>query len=600
MSPPATLAKTWTDRLADRLGPLVRSRTTALLVLSVVVGSMSGLLSVSFWHAIRWVDLMGSIAFYDWLRQAVDPAEHWLTPAMWAAVLPAMGALLMAGVTWRIFRERENPTVATVMLDARTSPGQLPLRYVPAAFVGAALVIGSGGSAGREAPVVAMGGILGGWVGRRLGLTQRRRQILIGCGTAAAIAAAFDAPLAGVFFALELVLGDYTAATLSPVVLASVAGTSVCRSLEGVGASHFAVPPYHIAGWWEIGLYAGLGLAAGLVAPLFVKTHAAIHGLFRRLDRVPGSLKPALGGLAVGVVALALPQVMGNGYEHVQDALTGRLAAGLMVALVFGKILATSLTLGSGGWGGDFAPLLFMGAMLGGAYGVGLHWLLPAMGIAASSYAMVGMGALLTAAVRCPITAILLLFELTGSYQVILPMMTAVAVAIPVSRIFLKRGMYHERLEEMGGPASDLPETRLLETVPVASVMQPRAVTLSAAAPYREILKVIATSDQLVFPVLDAGGHLLGALTFKTLRGHLDAAELADLVVAADVISEDIPVLTVRDSLERAMQLFAEWDLEEIPVVTDLAERRFAGILTRRQAMAARARVLAEWEMEDR
>ncbi len=600
MSPPATLAKTWTDRLADRLGPLVRSRTTALLVLSVVVGSMSGLLSVSFWHAIRWVDLMGSIAFYDWLRQAVDPAEHWLTPAMWAAVLPAMGALLMAGVTWRIFRERENPTVATVMLDARTSPGQLPLRYVPAAFVGAALVIGSGGSAGREAPVVAMGGILGGWVGRRLGLTQRRRQILIGCGTAAAIAAAFDAPLAGVFFALELVLGDYTAATLSPVVLASVAGTSVCRSLEGVGASHFAVPPYHIAGWWEIGLYAGLGLAAGLVAPLFVTTHAAIHGLFRRLDRVPGSLKPMVGGLAVGIVALALPQVMGNGYEHVQDALTGRLAAGLMVALVFGKILATSLTLGSGGWGGDFSPLLFIGAMLGGAYGVGLHWLLPAMGIAASSYAMVGMGALLTAAVRCPITAILLLFELTGSYQVILPMMTAVAVAIPVSRIFLKRGMYHERLEEMGGPASDLPETRLLETVTVASVMQPRAVTLSAAAPYREILKVIATSDQLVFPVLDAGGRLLGALTFKTLRGHLDAAELADLVVAADVISEDIPVLTVRDSLERAMQLFAEWDLEEIPVVTDLAERRFAGILTRRQAMAARARVLAEWEMEDR
>ncbi len=600
MSPAATLARRWADGAAERIGRLVRSRTTALLVLSVVVGSLSGLLSVTFWHAIRWVDLAGSITFYDALRQAVDPGERWLSPVLWSAFLPAMGALIMAGVTWRIFRAQENPTVATVMLDARTSPGQLPLRYVPAAFVGAALVIGSGGSAGREAPVVAMGGILGGWVGRRLGLTQRRRQILMGCGAAAAIAAAFDAPLAGVFFALELVLGDYTAATLSPVVLASVAGTSVCRSLEGVGASHFAVPAYHIAGWWEIGLYAGLGLAAGLVAPLFVRTHGVVSALFGRLDGVPRPLRPALGGLAVGAVALVLPQVMGNGYEHVQDVLGGRLGLGLMVALVFGKILATGLTLGSGGWGGDFAPLLFVGAMLGGAYGVAIHQVLPGMGIAASSYAMVGMGALLTAAVRCPITAILLLFELTGSYQVILPMMTAVAVAIPVSRIFLKRGMYHERLEEMGGPASDLPETRLLETVPVASVMQPRAVTLSAAAPYREILRVIATSDQLVFPVLDSGGRLVGALTFKTLRGHLDATELADLVVAADVVSEDIPVLAVHDSLERAMQLFAEWDLEEIPVVTDLHERRFAGILTRRQALAARARVLAEWEMEDR
>jgi len=579
------------------LGGWFQQRTAGLLILAVGVGSLSGLLSVSFWHAIRFINLTGTITLYDRVRPFLDPGGRWLSPLLWASMLPAAGALLMALLVHWTLRTPENPGVATVMLDARTSPGTLPMRYVPLAFFAGALIIGSGGSAGREAPVVAMGGIFGGWVGRWLGLTRRRREILIGCGAAAAIAAAYDAPLAGVFFALELVLGDYTAGTLSPVVLASVAGTSVCRALEGVGVSHFAVPPYHIAAWWEIALYAGLGLAAGLVAPLFVVTDRGIHRFFHRLDRVPSILKPMLGGLAVGGLALVLPQVTGNGYGHVQEALAGKLGLGLLAALVFGKILATSLTLGSGGWGGDFAPLLVIGAMLGGAYGMGMDHLIPQLDLAASSYAMVGMGALLTAAVRCPITAILLLFELTGSYQVILPMMTAVAVAIPVSRVFLRHGMYHEQLAAMGGPSSELPETRLLETVPVAQVIQPEAVTLSAGAPYREILRVIATSTQLVFPVLDAGGRLLGALTFQTLRGHLDAVELADLIVAADVASEDIPILTVHDTLERAMLLFAEYDFEEIPVVTDMEERRFAGILTRRQAMAARARALAEWEM---
>jgi len=579
------------------LGGWFQQRTAGLLILAVGVGSISGLLSVSFWHAIRFVNLMGTITLYERVRPVLDPGSHWLTPGLWITLLPATGALLMALLVHAAMVSPANPGVATVMLDARTSPGNLPLRYVPAAFFAAALIIGSGGSAGREAPVVAMGGIIGGWAGRWLGLTKRRREILIGCGAAAAIAAAYNAPLAGVFFALELVLGDYTAGTLSPVVLASVAGTSVCRSLEGTGASHFVVPPYHIAAWWEIALYAGLGLAAGLVAPLFVVTDRGIHRFFDRLKRVPPILKPMLGGLAVGGLAFVLPQVMGNGYSHVQEALAGRLTLTLLVALVFGKILATGLTLGSGGWGGDFAPLLFIGAMLGGAYGAGMDHLIPQLDLTASSYAMVGMGALLTAAVRCPITAILLLFELTGSYQVILPMMTAVAVAIPVSRIFLHRGMYHEQMAAMGGPSSELHETRLLETIPVAQVMQPQAVTLAAGAPYREILRVIATSTQLVFPVLDGGGRLLGALTFQTLRGHLDAVELADLIVAADVASEDIPILTVHDALERAMLFFAEYDFEEIPVVTDLEERRFAGILTRRQAMAARARALAEWEM---
>ena len=590
------------DRLAGlgrRIYAVLRPQTTGFLIVSVLVGSVSGLLSVLFWHAIHLVNVFGGTTTLGWIHHSLGASVDWLSPRLWRSLMPMLGALLMAVLTLKIFKAPTNPGIPAVMLDARAQPGSLPVRYVFAAFLASALIIGSGGSAGREAPVVAMGGILGGWVGRWLGLTKRRRQILIGCGAGAAIAAAYNAPMAGLFFGIEIVLGDYTAATISPALLASVAGTVVARALEGVGASHFAVPPYQFTNWWEIVLYAGLGLAAGLVAPLFVATHNTIHRYFSTSSKLPAMLRPAAGGLAVGIVAFWLPAVMGNGYDHVQSALTGGLAGGLLLALVFGKIFATSLTLGSGGWGGDFAPLLFIGAMLGGAYGVGIEHLLPNIGLSPGSYAMVGMGALLTAAIRCPITAILLLFELTGSYQVILPIMAAVGVAIPVSRIFLHRGMYHGRLEEMGGPASELSEARILATVKIAQIMRAQAVTLAAGTPYREILRVISSSDQLVYPVLSMDGHLLGVLTFHELRGYLNAVELADLVVAEDVATSDAPVLSVHDSLERAMQLFADSDLEELPVVDDLTHRQFAGILTRRQALAARGRAMAEWEMEE-
>ncbi len=576
------------------LTPALTAETTRLLGLAILVGSLSGLLAILFWHAIALLDEEAVRRAVDWL--AATFGAPFGNPALWHSLFPAVGALLMAVLVVKVFRTPERLGVAGIMLDARTQPGSIPLRYLPATLVAGALVIGTGGSAGREAPVVAMGGVLGGWIGKRLGLSPRKRQVLIGCGTGAAIAAAFNAPMAGLFFALELILGDYAAATLSPVLLASVAGTVVCRALEGEGASHFSVPPYHLGSWWEIVLYAGLGVLAGLAAPVFVRTDRVVSRWFAK-TRLPALLRPALGGLAVGVVALALPQVMGNGYEHVEAALAGTMTIGLLAALVLGKIVATALTLGSGGWGGDFSPLLFIGSMLGGAYGQVMVDLLPGHGLSSSPYAMVGMGAMIAATVRAPMTAILLLFELTGSYQVILPVMTACAMAMVVARVLLGRGLYHEQLAEMGGPASEVPEARLMETIRVGEVMRPTAVTLSAGAPYREILRVIATSDQLVFPVLKEDGTLLGALTFQALRRFLDAAELEDLVVAADVASEEIPVLTVNDRLERAMNLFAEHDLEELPVVENLASRKFAGMLTRRQVLAARARLLAEWEM---
>ena len=576
------------------VAPALTAETTRLLGLAVLVGSLSGLLAVLFWHAIALLDEEVVRRAVEWLADAAGaPFGH---PEAWHALFPALGALVMALLVVKVFRTPERLGVAGVMLDARTQPGSIPFRYLPATLIAGALVIGTGGSAGREAPVVAMGGVLGGWLGKRLGLSPRKRQVLIGCGTGAAIAAAFNAPMAGLFFALELILGDYAAATLSPVLLASVAGTVVCRALEGEGASHFSVPPYHVGSWWEIVLYAGLGVLAGLAAPVFVRTDRAAERWFSRV-KVPSLLKPAVGGLAVGALALALPQVMGNGYEHVEAALAGTMTIGLLAALAIGKIVATAMTLGSGGWGGDFSPLLFIGSMLGGAYGQLMVDLLPGRGLSSAPYAMVGMGAMIAATVRAPMTAILLLFELTGSYQVILPVMTACAVAMVVARVLLGRGLYHEQLAEMGGPASEVPEARLMETVRVGEVMRPRAVTLAAGAPYREILRVIATSDQLVFPVLREDGTLLGALTFQALRRFLDAVELEDLVVAADVASEEIPVLTIDDRLERAMTLFAEHDLEELPVVENLASRKFAGLLTRRQVLAARARVLAEWEM---
>ena len=559
-------------------------RPTARLVVAVLVGSVAGLFSTAFWNSIA---VFATGLYYN-VAQPMDrllPLPwHW---AHWRFLFPALGALLAALLARWLFRTPERLGVASVMLDARREWGRIPLRYVPATFINGVLTIGSGGSAGREAPVVAMGGGVGAWLARTMGLPPAQRRLLVGCGTAAASAAAFNAPLAGVFFAVEVVLGDFRVATLTPVMLASVAGTVVCRATEGSAtAVHFQVPPYHVVSGWEILLYAGLGLVAGLAGQAFVSAMETAEHRFHEL-RVPAWVRPAIGGFFDGLIGLGLPGVLGNGYEWTIAACSGGLGWKMLALMLVGKIVATALTLGSGGWGGDIAPTLYIGAMAGGAYGVVVQVMFGHTVASYGAYAMVGMGAVLAAVVRCPITAVLLLFELTGSYEVILPILVAVATATFLARRLSRFGIYHQHLRKLGGPAFEMWGGSGLGDLTVASVMHRGVESLQEDARYADLLPVVLASRQAVFPVVGRDGRLRGMIKLADLRSSLLDLGPDVPIVAADLAADEVPLVTLDTPLSRVAEILALAEWEELPVVASESDRTPVGLISRHDILKA-------------
>jgi len=552
-----------------------------LLLVAAALGAAAGLLSAGFWDGIGALSAALDYYVVRPLDRALPLPWAW---ASWRFVLPALGGLGVGVLARYAFRTPQRLGVPAVMLDARRSWGQIPLRYVPATFFNSLLTIGTGGSAGREAPVVAMGGGLGAWLARRMKLPPVQRRLLVGCGAASAIGAAFNAPLAGVFFTLEVILGDWRAGTLAPVMVASVTGTAICRAAEGTADAHFQVPAYHLGSWWEVLVYAGLGLIAGVVGQAFSSSLRAIEGRSASLPG-PAWLRPAVGGLGVGMIGLALPGVLGNGYPWAVAACSGAVPWHLMLLLVGGKILATALTLGSGGWGGDFAPTLVVGAMTGGVYGLAAGVVLgPGVG-ESGGYAMVGMGALLAAVVRCPVTAVLLLFELTGSYEVILPIMTAVATATFVSRRLARFGLYHQGLRELGGPAFEMWGEGAMASLSVADVMSGDVESLPEEAPYAEVLQRVGESSHSIFPVVRRDGTMLGAIRLLDLRPHLLGTGSDIPVVAAELAVEDLPTVTPRTPLEEAAAILGELEWDEIVVVDNADAPRPCGLVSRHEVL---------------
>jgi chloride channel protein, CIC family len=573
-----------TYRALRHAGELLFGRgASPVLVIAAVLGAASGLLSAGFWEGIASLQAMGSYYLQRPLDTALRLPWSW---ASWVFLLPALGALMAGLLAVFVFRTPQRLGVPAVMLDARRNWGKMPLRYVPSTFFNSVLTIGTGGSAGREAPVVAMGGGLGAWVARRMALPPSQRRLLVGCGAAAAIAAAFNAPLAGVFFALELILGDWRSGTLGPVMVAAVAGTVVCRAAEGsADAAHFRVPPFHLGSWWEVFVYAGLGLLAGLVGQVFTSSMKVVEHRAERLP-VPPWLRPALGGLGVGLLGLVLPGVLGNGYPWAAAACSGTLPLKLMLALVAGKILATALTLGSGGWGGDFAPVLVVGAMMGGVYGelagvIAGHGALSGAG----GYAMVGMGALLAAVIRCPFTAVLLLFELTGSYEVVLPVMVAVATASYAARRLSRLGLYHQRLHDLGGPAFEMWTEGSLTSLVVRDAMSEEIETLPENMPYGEVLRRVAGSEHSVFPVVRREGIMTGVVRLVDLRPHLMSWGADIPVVAAELAQQEVPLVTPAMPLDEAARLLTELGWDELPVVVSTTRPEPCGLISRHEVL---------------
>lgn len=300
-----------------------------------------------------------------------------------------------------------------------------------------ALTLGSGGSAGSEGPIIQIGSALASGVGQFFRVSGERQRVVVACGAAAGLASIFNAPIAGVLFALEVILGEFNVHSFSPIVISSVVATAMARAILPHGAM-LHVPPYELFSPWEIILYALMGILAGLVSVAFTQFMHLSERFFHHHVQLPNAFEPAVGGLLVGATGLYIPEIFGYSYAPITQAIKGHFLPGVLFVLVGAKIVATGFTLGSGGSGGVLCPSLFLGAMLGSACGSVFHQLFPSLVPAMGGYGIVGMGAMLGALVQTPITAIIMVFELTNAYTVILPMMTACVLATLFHKIILR------------------------------------------------------------------------------------------------------------------------------------------------------------------
>ncbi len=533
------------------------------ILMGVVIGVIGGYGAVGFRLAIGAVEL-GAYGI-------IEPTYEFLLelPWYWRLAIPILGGLIVGPIVTFFASEAKGHGVPEVMASVAVRGGIIRGRVAAAKVAASAITIGSGGSAGSEGPIVQIGSGVASMLGQLFKVSARKMKTYVGCGAAAGIAATFNAPVAGMLFALEVILGNFAVSNISPIIVASVTATAISRSILGE-APAFATPEYHLVSPTELIHYAILGLAAAVVAVSFAKILDISETFFEKL-RVPDWIKPAIGGLLIGILgAVGLPHVYGVGYEFIEFALHGEMALGLLIMLIAAKIFATSATLGSGGSGGILAPSLFLGAMTGGVVWYGAHAITPEL-VAPNfgPYALVGMAAVVASATRAPLQAILILFELTGGYAIILPLMLSSIIATIFGGRLMTESIYTVKLVAKGIKLGQVGEVDVLKGIQVSEIMREEFVSVPDNMRLRPLLDTISDSSEhsTVF-VVDRSEQLIGHVSFHELRQILfDVEALEPILVAGDIA--DLTPTSVRptDTLDVVMKLFAQRNLDELPVV---------------------------------
>ncbi|MGC8837322.1 MAG: chloride channel protein, partial [Anaerolineae bacterium] len=475
--------------------------------LAVLAGLAVGGAYLVFHYLIALVHEIGFVRAAAWLS-ALGP--------FYVVLIPALGGLLVGPLVVYLAPEAKGHGVPEVMEAVALRGGRIRPVVAMVKSVASAITIGSGGSVGREGPIVQIGSALGSALGQWLHLSDRRIRTLVACGAAGGIAATFNAPIAGVIFAVEVILGELEVESIGNVVIAAVTASVVGRLVFGASPV-FPVPRYSLVSPWELAFYVVLGALAAVVGVAFIRMLYALEDVFGRW-RAPAYLKPAAGGLLVGLVGLAYPQVFGSGYETIGKSLLGTMGVGLALALLVAKLLATSFTLGSGASGGIFAPSLYMGAMLGAAFGSVVHALWPAITAGSGAYAIVGMAAVFSGAARAPLTAMMILFEMTDDYRIILPLMLSCVVSTLVASRLHRESIYTEKLVRRGIRLQRGRDIDVMQGITVGEVMEANPEWVPPDMPLRDLADKFATSHYHGFPVLDEEGNLYGVVTLEDLE----------------------------------------------------------------------------------
>ncbi|HEY0368134.1 MAG TPA: ClcB-like voltage-gated chloride channel protein [Chthoniobacterales bacterium] len=543
-----------------------------------VIGFAGALSSIGFRYltALAHMTLTG-----DRTLRMIETFEH--LPLWQRLLTPAAGALV-AGVIISLGR-RFNPKIATTdyMEAIVLGNGRISARLSLVKCASAMFTIASGGSIGREGPLVQLSSLVASLLGRIQKWSTLRLRLLVGCGAAAGIASAYNAPIAGALFVAEIVLGSLAMDIFGPLVFASVIATLTVRGFIG-GDPLYGIPPFKLNASWEIIPYLSLGFAAGIAAPLFLRLLDASENAFRKM-KLPVYARMTIGGLIVGGLAIMHPEVCGNGYAAVNAILHGQwLWETLAVVLAF-KIIATAATFGSGAVGGVFTPTLFVGASLGFLFGSGFDAIFRHAHLDPSACALVGMGAFLAGTTHAPVMAIMMIFELTLDYQIILPLMLACVVAYYTAARIEPRSIYSESVKRKGGGRFS---ARLVD-VNVADLMKRDPVVVQGTAGFETIGEKFLTNAFNHLYVEDADHRFLGAISLHDIKSSLQDPALAKGIIAADLMHEDFPTISVETPISDALGIFGRHTGERLPVVNNEIDKRLVGSLSKTDVMLALA-----------
>ncbi len=581
----------WRQRLPRWLDQRRLSESGVILFTAVIVGIGAGLGAVVFRRLIEGVHRLA----YDGLAGAMEGIYPF-----YLLIIPALGGAIFGPLIYRYAREAKGHGVPEVMEAVALRGGRIRPRVAVVKALASAICIGTGGSVGREGPIAQIGSALGSAVGQLFRLSDDRVRNLVACGAAGGVAATFNAPIAGSVFALEVILGQFHATYFGAVVISAVVADVVAHAFEG-DLRAFVAPEYVLVSPWELLFYTLLGLLAALGAVGFTRLLYLSEDLWDKLH-FPEYFKPVLGGVLLGVVGIltpkidGFPRVFGVGYPTVTQALFGELALQMAMVLLLAKILATIITLGSGGSGGIFAPSLFMGAMLGEAFGVVVHTLFPAITAPPGAYALVGMSAFFTGTAHAPITSILILFEMTGDYHIILPLMLTTVMSTLVSRLISSESIYTLKLTRRGVHLSQGQDIDVMQGITVREAMTTEVDTVPLDMSLDELAAVFARTHHHGFPVVDEAGELAGVVSIQDMERARAAGTTTGKTVADIATQSDILVAYPYEPMWKALRQLGRRDVGRLPVVEEEGSRRLVGAVRRAdiiraydQAIAARA-----------
>jgi CIC family chloride channel protein len=571
----------------------VRNDQLILSILAVIVGALAAGGTVLLREGIS---LVQSFTFGP---GSEDMLAHLRALPWWQILLaPALGGLLV-GRFIEVFMPGGKPLgVAHAIEAGAVGGGHMPLGAGIGAAIASAASIGVGASVGREGPAVHIGATLGAWLANRLHLTRSLSRTLLGCGAAAAVAASFNAPIAGALFAHEVIVGHYALSAFAPIVIASVVGTIISRGYYGDFPA-FTIVEHPGVSIFEFPAIVGLGIACGIFAIILMRAVALTEDGVAKL-RVPQWVRPGIGGLAVGAIALAFPEVMGVGYEATDLALKVGIPLTLLVALVFAKTAATAISLGTGFGGGVFSPSLMIGAMLGCAYGIIATSVAPGLSSGPGAYTIIGMGGLAAAVLGAPISTTLIVFELTADYTLTIAVMVAVVIASVITQQFFKRSFFYMQLERDGLDLKGGFETALLRNIKVRSILSHDEDAVSIDTGLAEVRRKLQDSRNGELFVLRGDDELYGTITLADLSEVAFDPAVDNLINAGDVARLHPPAIDADDHLESANKLIRDTGEPHIAVIDNHENLKFLGILHERDLMAAYNRALMEAREEAR